>query len=186
MKVGVLALQGDFEAHARACGRLGVPAVEVRTDAQLADVDALIIPGGESTTFRIVGERTGLLEPLRERARGGLPIFGTCAGLIACATRIADGDPPILGTVDITVRRNAYGRQVDSFEDEIDVDGVGAITGVFIRAPRIDRVGPGVEVLARRAGEPVVVRSVSTILTAFHPELSGDDRLHRAFLDGLA
>jgi 5'-phosphate synthase pdxT subunit len=178
MKVGVLALQGDFEAHARMVESAGATALEVRTEADLHAVDGLVIPGGESTTLRIIGARSGVLEPVRERARAGMPILGTCAGMIACADEIADGDEPIVGGVDITVRRNAYGRQVDSFETDVEVAGIGSMHAVFIRAPRVERVGPGVEVLAEHAGNPVVVRSGRVLLAAFHPELADDARLH--------
>lgn len=178
MKVGVLALQGDAEAHAAMITEVGAVALEVRTVAELIAVDALVIPGGESTTIRKLAAAYGLLEPLRARASAGMPILGTCAGMIACAREIADGDEAIIGCVDITVRRNAYGRQVDSFEADIDVVGVGEMRAVFIRAPRIERVGDGVEVLASRNGEPVAVRQGAIICTAFHPELTGDARLH--------
>jgi 5'-phosphate synthase pdxT subunit len=182
VKVGVLALQGDFEAHAGLVQRVA-ETIEIRTAEQLDSVDALIVPGGESTTIRKLADNYGLLEPLRERARAGLPILGTCAGMIACAREIADGDPPIIGVVDITVRRNAYGRQVDSFETDLDFAGVGEVHAVFIRAPRIERVGDGVEVLASRNGEPVAVRQDRIMLAAFHPELTGDERIHRLFLE---
>lgn len=185
MKIGVLAIQGDFAAHVAVLDALGASAIEVRTLDQLADADALVIPGGESTTLRIVGARTGMLDALRSRAADGMPVFGTCAGMIACAAQIADGDEPLLGHIDITVRRNAYGRQVDSFECDLDVSGIGAVRAVFIRAPRVERVGDGVEVLASWDGSPVVVRSGASILTAFHPEIAGEGRLHRAFLSGL-
>ncbi len=160
----------------------GAEPVEIRTAEELAAVDALILPGGESTTIRKLAHRFGLIEPLRERASSGLPILGTCAGMIACAVEIADGDEPIIGCVDITVRRNAYGRQVDSFEADLDVAGIGEVRAVFIRAPRIERVGATVEVLARRGDEPVAVRQGNIICTAFHPELTGDARLHAMLL----
>lgn len=185
MKVGVLALQGDFEAHGRILDRLGAHPVEVRTPAELDSVDALVLPGGESTTIRIVATASGMLEPLRERARAGLPIFGTCAGMIVCARKIVDGDEPILGIVDMAVRRNAYGRQVQSFESDLEFAGAGTVRAVFIRAPRIESVGSNVEVLARHGDEPVAVRQGAVMLVAFHPELTGDDRVHRVFLDSL-
>jgi 5'-phosphate synthase pdxT subunit len=185
VKVGLLALQGDFEAHARAVRSAGGDPFEVRTTSELASADALIIPGGESTTIRKLATNYGLLEPLRQRARDGLPIFGTCAGMIACARTITDGDEAILGVVDIGVRRNAYGRQAQSFEADIDVTGIGEMRAVFIRAPRVERVGDGVEVLATHNGEPVVVREGSILLAAFHPELTADDRLHRLFFEPL-
>ena len=184
MKVGVLALQGDFEAHAAMVRSAGAVAVEVRTAYELASVDALIIPGGESTTIRKLATTYGLLDPLRARAASGLPILGTCAGMIACAREISDGDPPIIPLVDITVRRNAYGRQVESFEADVECEGIGTVRAVFIRAPRIERIGDGVHVLAMHRGEPVAVRQGAAVLTAFHPEIAGDDRLHRAFLEG--
>lgn len=182
MKAGVLALQGDFEAHARALRQAGAEPVEVRTPAELSTVDALVIPGGESTTIRRLATIYGLVAPLRARANAGMPILGTCAGMIACACEIADGDPPIVPVVDIAVRRNAYGRQVMSFEADIEVAGIGEMRAVFIRAPRVERIGEGVEVLAELGGEPVAVRQGNVILAAFHPELTRDDRLHRLFL----
>lgn len=183
MKVGVLALQGDFEAHASVLRRIGASPVEVRTVSELDSVDGLVIPGGESTTIRKLAVASGLLEPLRARAADGLAIFGTCAGMIACAREIADGDEPIIGAVDITVRRNAYGRQVDSFEADVDFVGIGAVRAVFIRAPSIERVGAGVEVLASHGARPVAVRQGRILLTSFHPELTDDDRVHRAFVE---
>jgi 5'-phosphate synthase pdxT subunit len=185
VKAGVLALQGDFEAHARAVRSAGGDPFEVRTPSELASADALIIPGGESTTIRKLATNYGLLNPLRERARAGLPIFGTCAGMIACARTITDGEPPILGVVDIDVRRNAYGRQAQSFEADIDVSGIGEMRAVFIRAPRVERVGDGVETLAAHDGEPVVVRQGPILLAAFHPELTGDVRLHGLFINSI-
>ncbi len=179
MKVGVLALQGDFEAHARLLRSAGAEPIEVRTPDELASVDALVIPGGESTTIRRLARLYDLVEPLRARGEAGMPILGTCAGLIACARTIADGDPPIVPLVNITVRRNAYGRQVDSFETDVAVDGLGTMHAVFIRAPWIEDVGADVEVLASHDGRPVVVRQDEVVLASFHPELAGDDRLHR-------
>jgi 5'-phosphate synthase pdxT subunit len=186
MKVGVLALQGDFEAHARTLARIGAAPLEVRTVAELASVDALVIPGGESTTIRKLAVLSGLIEPLRARAAGGMPILGTCAGMIACAREIADGDLPIVPLVDIAVRRNAYGRQVESFEDDVEFAGIGSVRAVFIRAPRIERVGRTVEVLAVRRGEPVAVRQGNALLVAFHPELTDDDRIHQVFLAAMS
>jgi pyridoxal 5'-phosphate synthase pdxT subunit len=184
MKIGVLALQGDFAAHAQILARLGQPSFEVRKSSQLADCDGLIIPGGESTSLRIIARNTGMLEPLRNAA-GGLPIFGTCAGLIACAARLADGEEPILGHIDITVTRNAYGRQNESFETQLDFQGLGSVEATFIRAPRIDDVGDGVAVLSSFEASPVAVRQGQTWLLAFHPEVSGEDRIHAAWLDSL-
>ncbi|HVL32460.1 MAG TPA: pyridoxal 5'-phosphate synthase glutaminase subunit PdxT [Actinomycetota bacterium] len=185
MKIGILALQGDFEAHGRMLRSAGADAVEVRTHAELDAVDALVIPGGESTTIRKLATAYGLIEPLRARARAGLPIFGTCAGLIACARTILDGDEPIWPVVDIDVARNAYGRQLQSFEADVDVEGIGTVRAAFIRAPRIERVGEDVEVLARHAGVPVLVRQGQVLLAAFHPEITGDPRLHELFLAAL-
>jgi 5'-phosphate synthase pdxT subunit len=183
MKVGVLALQGDFEAHGAVLARLAAQPIQVRTADDLAGVDGLVIPGGESTTIRKLATRHGLVEPIRERARAGMPVFGTCAGMIACATRIADGDPPVLGIIDIAVRRNAYGRQVDSFEADVEWRGLGAVHGVFIRAPWVEEVGPGVEVVAEHRGRPVAARQGVVLVASFHPELTEDDRVHRAFLE---
>lgn len=185
MKVGVLALQGDFLAHALMLRELGVDEIEVREPADLAAADALVIPGGESTTFRILAAVNALIDPLRERAQGGMPILGTCAGLIACASEIADGDDPIIGHVDVAVRRNAYGRQNESFETDLVVEEVGGMHAVFIRAPRITRVGDGVEVFATHDGDPVAVRQASTWLLAFHPEIARDARIHAAWLASL-
>ena len=186
--VGVLALQGGFAAHAAILESSGARACEVRTADQLASVDALVLPGGESTTISMMLERSGLLEPLRDRLRSGLAAFGTCAGMILLAAEVVDGRPDqhALGTLDITVRRNAYGSQVESFEAEIEVDGLSEpFPAVFIRAPAVERVGPDVEVLARYEGRPVLCRSGSTTVAAFHPELSDDGRIHAAFLAGV-
>lgn len=185
MKVGVLALQGDSLAHALIVRQLGFEEIEVREPADLAASDALIIPGGESTTFRILAQANALLDPLRDRARAGMPILGTCAGLIACASTIVGGDDAILGHVDISVHRNAYGRQNESFETDLEVDEIGTVRAVFIRAPRIARVGDGVEVFAQFDGEPVAVRQGSTWLLAFHPEIAGETRIHAAWLASL-
>lgn len=181
----MLALQGDFLAHELLLRSIGVDEIEVRTPEELAAVDALVIPGGESTTFRVVASSAQLLEPLRERARAGMPIFGTCAGLIACASEIADGDEPIVGHVDITVRRNAYGRQNESFETDLEVEGAGRLRAAFIRAPRILRCGDGVEVLASLDGEPVAVRQGSTWLLGFHPEITGEPGVHASWIASL-
>ncbi|MFM8626935.1 MAG: pyridoxal 5'-phosphate synthase glutaminase subunit PdxT [Actinomycetota bacterium] len=181
--VGVLALQGAFSAHAETLVELGVSCREVRTPEDLAQVDALVIPGGESSTISQLLESSGLVEPLRARLGGGMPAFGTCAGMILLAARIVDGrdDQISLSVLDIVVRRNAFGRQVDSFEAEIDTV-VGPFHGIFIRAPRIETTGPGVEVLGRLGDEPVLVREGRVLAASFHPELSGDARLHRLFL----
>lgn len=186
--VGVLALQGAFAAHAAILESLGATTIEVRTVEQLAAVDALVIPGGESTTMSMLLERSGMLEPLRERLAGGLPVFGTCAGLILLVAEIRDGraDQHALGLIDLTVARNGYGRQIDSFEADLDVLGLDSpFHAVFIRAPRVERAGPEVEVLAEVDGDPVLCRQGTVLVAGFHPELSGDDRIHRRWLDGL-
>jgi len=180
LRIGVLALQGDFEAHARILRGAGATPTEVRAAEDLASVDGLVIPGGESTTIVKLANAYDLVEPLRKRAEQGMPLFGTCAGMIVCARRIVEGDQPLIGVVGIAVRRNAYGRQVDSFETDLEVAGIGDMRAVFIRAPWIEDVDPGVEVLARHGGRPVVVRQGPVVLASFHPELAGDDRLHRA------
>jgi len=182
--VGVLAVQGAVAEHERALERVGATPRRVRTAGQLDGVDALVVPGGESTTLRRVGGDSGLLDAVRTRVRDGLPVLGTCAGLIALADEIADGDPTLVGGLDVTVRRNAYGRQTASFEGAVETDlGDGPMHGVFIRAPRIERVGPGARVVARHAGEPVAVVQGDVLGTAFHPELSDDDRMHAWIAD---
>jgi 5'-phosphate synthase pdxT subunit len=184
MKAGVLALQGDFREHGRMFARAGATPVEVRTPEELDQVDCMAIPGGESTTISKLARRYGLVEPIRARAAGGMPVLGTCAGMIVMAKRVHDGEP-LLGLMDIEVRRNAYGRQVDSFEADVEVREVGLVRAVFIRAPQVERVGDAVEVLAEHAGHAVVVRQGNLVAAAFHPELAGDARLHAAIL-GLA
>jgi 5'-phosphate synthase pdxT subunit len=186
MIVGVLALQGAFARHIEACERLGHAAHEVRTVADLADVDALILPGGESTTMSKLLVSQGLFDPIAELLAGGAPVFGTCAGMILLASVVHDGRPDqrSFGVIDLAVQRNGYGRQVDSFETDLSIDGVdgGPFHAVFIRAPRVESVGPGVDVLARVGDDPVVCRSGNVLVAAFHPELTDDLRLHRAFL----
>ena len=181
--IGVLALQGAFSAHVEVLGSIGVRSAEVRTTADLARVDALVLPGGESSTIWMLLESSGLAGAVASRIHAGMAVFGTCAGMILLATRILDGreDQSCFGAIDIDVRRNAYGRQVDSFETDLATT-VGDVRGVFIRAPRIERVGAGVEVLAELDGEPVLVRSGNALAAAFHPELSGDGSLHRYFV----
>jgi 5'-phosphate synthase pdxT subunit len=182
MKVGVLALQGDFREHCRVVADLGATPAEVRTAEELADVEALIVPGGESTTMGKLARAHGLVEPIRERARSGMPILGTCAGMIVMARRV-DGGEPLLDLVDITVRRNAYGRQVESFETDVEVRGIAEpVRGVFIRAPQVEDVGPEVEVLAEHEGRPVVARQGNLVVASFHPELVGETRLHEYLL----
>jgi 5'-phosphate synthase pdxT subunit len=173
--VGVLAIQGDFEAHARVLERLGAEPREVRTAADLGGLDALVIPGGESTTMAIGIEREGLAEPLRELVRSGKPTLGTCAGLIML-------DREHLGLLDVSARRNAFGRQLQSFESDLELDGFGALRAVFIRAPWVEEHGPGVEVLAEVDGHAVAVRQGNVLAVAFHPELSDHDALHRWLL----
>ena len=184
LPVGVLALQGAFSAHIEAFASLGVVCREVRTPDDLSGVGALVIPGGESSTISQLIESSGLTLPLRERLGSGMPAFGTCAGMILLAARILDGRPDQISfaAIDISVRRNAYGRQVDSFEADIETAS-GHFHGVFIRAPRIDDVGPGVEVLGRLDGEPVLVRQGNVLAASFHPELSGDAGLHALFAE---
>ena len=178
MKAGVLALQGDFREHAKVFAAVGASPIEVRTAEQLADVDCLAIPGGESTTMGKLAQRYGLVEPIRERAAAGMPILGTCAGMIVLAERVLGGDP-LFALMDITVRRNAYGRQVDSFEAGVEVRGVDhPVHGVFIRAPWIEDVGPGVEVLATFEDRPVVLEQGHLVVASFHPELVGETGLH--------
>jgi len=190
VKIGVLALQGGFRPHAEALAVLGADVFEVRLPRDLAGADALVMPGGESTTVgRLLGT-SGLLEPLGERLAGGLPVLGTCAGLILLASEVLDGRPdqPVLGAIDLTVRRNAHGRQNESFEAPLEITGLagGPFPGVFIRAPGIERVRPGVEVLARlSSGEPVAARQGPVWVSAFHPELAGDLRFHQHFLSSL-
>ncbi|HKZ75647.1 MAG TPA: pyridoxal 5'-phosphate synthase glutaminase subunit PdxT [Actinomycetota bacterium] len=178
MKGGVLALQGDFREHARVLAEIGVPPVEVRTPEDLARVDLLVIPGGESTSIGKLAASAGLVEPIRERAAGGMPVLGTCAGMIVMAQRVEGGEP-LLSLIDITVRRNAYGRQVDSFEADIDVEGIDdPVRAVFIRAPIVEDVGERVTVLAEHEGHPVVLEQGNLVVASFHPELVGETRLH--------
>ena len=182
MKVGVLALQGDFREHVHVLASAGAAAVEVRTPADLADVEGLVIPGGESTTIATLAHAGDLVRPLQERAREGMPILGTCAGMIAMAERVIDGEP-LLSLMDVTVRRNAYGRQVDSFEADVDVEGIDhPVRGVFIRAPWIEDVGPEVRVLSSHEGHPVVLQQGRLLAASFHPELVGETGLHEYFL----
>jgi pyridoxal 5'-phosphate synthase pdxT subunit len=179
--VGVLALQGDFEAHAKVLTRLDATPREVRTPADLQGLDALIIPGGESTVMTLGIEREGLADPLRELARSGTPVLGTCAGMIML-------DRSHLGVLDIEARRNAFGRQLHSFEADLDVTGVtgGPVHAVFIRAPWVAETGPAVEVLAEVEGHPVAVRQGNVIAVSFHPELTGESRLHELLLATVA
>ena len=177
--VGVLAIQGDFAAHARALQRIGVNAIEVRRAEGLNATEALIIPGGESTTMLKFIEEERLAEPIVAFARQGRPILGTCAGAILLAREVYNPRQASLGLIDIGVERNGYGRQVDSFIAGVETDvGAGPLEAVFIRAPKIKRVGPEVETLATLRGEPVLVRQANILAATFHPELTGDDRIH--------
>ncbi|MFM7534756.1 MAG: pyridoxal 5'-phosphate synthase glutaminase subunit PdxT [Acidimicrobiales bacterium] len=183
-RIGVLALQGAFASHARALAEVGTEPAEVRVPADLTGIDGIVLPGGESTTMSMLLESSGLFGPLRDRLLGGLPAFGTCAGMILLAREVLDGrsDQRCFGALDVAVRRNAYGRQVDSFETDLDVAGLDRpFHAVFIRAPAIESNGPAVVVLARHEGRPVLVRQGSVYAAAFHPELSGDARLHALF-----
>ncbi len=186
-RVGVLALQGDVREHVAALDSAGATAVTVRRASELPELDGIVIPGGESTTIGRLLEVFDLLAPLREAVAGGLPAFGSCAGMILLASQILDGrdDQQLIGGLDITVRRNAFGRQVDSFEAEVAVDGIadGPVHAVFIRAPVVERAGDTVRVLAEVEGRSVAVRDDRRLATAFHPELSGDARMHAMFVE---
>jgi 5'-phosphate synthase pdxT subunit len=178
----VLAVQGAVREHVAAIREVGAEPVEVRLPRDLVDLDALILPGGESTAMRRLIDAYGLQEPIASMARGGAPMLGTCAGMILLAERIDEGDEPLFGLLDIAVRRNGYGRQLDSFETDLDAPSLGdePLHGVFIRAPMVTSLGPRVEVLARDPdGTPVAVRQGRVLATAFHPELTGDRRIHR-------
>jgi 5'-phosphate synthase pdxT subunit len=177
VKAGVLALQGDFREHARALADAGATPVEVRDATQLASVDLLVIPGGESTTIGKLARAYDLVQPVRERVAEGMPMFGTCAGMIVLAERVGGGDP-LFAVMDIGVERNAYGRQVDSFEADV----AHPVRGVFIRAPRVTDVGDGVRVLAEHEGAPVVLEQGNLLVSSFHPELIGETGLHRYLL----
>jgi 5'-phosphate synthase pdxT subunit len=190
--IGVLALQGDVREHLRALTAVGAGARPVRRPSELDDVDALVIPGGESTTISKLADIFGLREPIDKRIGGGMPVYGSCAGMIMLASEVLDGRPDQRGFdgIDMTVRRNAFGRQVDSFEAPVEIAGVAGepFHAVFIRAPWVERVGERVEVLGRVAEGPaaeriVAVRQGNLVATAFHPELTGDLRLHRYFVD---
>jgi pyridoxal 5'-phosphate synthase pdxT subunit len=184
-RIGVLALQGAFAAHVRSLAELGAHAVEVRTPADLAGVEALVLPGGESTTMSKLLDSSGLRAPLGQRLAAGMPAFGTCAGMILLARRVTDGLPDQRGfdLVDITVRRNGYGRQVDSFEADLPVAGLDEpFHAIFIRAPLVTEVGPLATVLATHDDVPVLVAQGPVLVASFHPELSQDPRLHARFL----
>lgn len=183
--VGVLALQGAFAAHEHALADAGARTCQVRTAAELASVDALVMPGGESTTMSRLLVTSGLFDPLAARFADGLPVFGTCAGMILLASDVIDGRPDqrSFGVLDIAVRRNGYGRQVDSFETDIDVKGLDdPFHAVFIRAPVVEALGPAVDVLAEHEGHAVLARQGAAVVASFHPELTADGRLHARFV----
>ncbi len=187
--IGVLALQGAFHSHQALLDGLGQSTIQVRTPGDLERVDALVMPGGESTTMSRLLTTSALFEPLQRRLGAGMPAFGTCAGMILLAREVLDGRPDqrSFDVIDVTVRRNGYGRQLDSFESDITVPGLGVgadrFHGVFIRAPKVTRVGAGVEILAEHAGVPVLLRHGPITVASFHPELANDPRLHAQFLD---
>jgi pyridoxal 5'-phosphate synthase pdxT subunit len=187
VKVGVLALQGASTRHATMLSRLGAEPVTVRSPADLADASALVLPGGESTTMSMLLESSGLFDPLAQRLAEGMPALGTCAGMILLGRDILDGRPDqrSFGAIDIDVRRNAFGRQVDSFEADLAVEAVGdqPVHATFIRAPVVERIGTGVEVMASVEGRPVLCRQGPVIVAAFHPELGDDTRVHELFLN---
>jgi 5'-phosphate synthase pdxT subunit len=184
MKIGVLALQGDFREHIVASEKAGHTALLVRRAIELEEIDALILPGGESTTIALLAKTFAIFQPIQEKISDGLPVYGSCAGMILLADRIIDGadGQETFGGIDMTVRRNAFGRQVESFEGEVDFNG-GRVNGVFIRAPWVEEVGDSVEVLATTAGHPVAVRQGRLFATSFHPELTGDLSVHQYFFE---
>ena len=183
-RIGVLALQGDVREHLGLLREIGVEAVEVKTPDGLSAVDGLVIPGGESTTIGKMAVRFGILDPLRSALEGGLPVYGTCAGMILLAGAITEGDQPLIGALDVVVRRNAFGRQNDSFETDLEIEGLeSTFHAVFIRAPWIEKVGAEVEILATIDDHPVMVRQDKILATSFHPELTGDGRIHRMLID---
>jgi len=183
--VGVLALQGGVKEHASMIEECGARAVEVRKAADLKGIDAIVLPGGESTTMALLSNECGLLASLKKAVLGGMPVFGTCAGAILLAKSVGRGSG-LIGAMDIQVERNAYGRQLDSFEATLGVKGLGRFHGVFIRAPVIESVGKGVEVLSSYSGKPVLVREGKMLAATFHPELTGDTRIHELFLKTLS
>lgn len=184
MKIGVLALQGDFREHIKAAENSGHQAIAIRRINELNDVDALILPGGESTTIALLARTYDLIEPIRKKISEGLPVYGSCAGMILLAEQVIDGieNQETFGGIDMTVRRNAFGRQVDSFEEEIEFAGKH-FNAVFIRAPWVEEIGTGVEVLAKAGDHPVAVRQGKLLATSFHPELTGDLSVHSYFFE---
>ena len=185
LRIGVLALQGDVGEHLAMLERIGVQGVRVRKPQELAEVDGLIIPGGESTTVGKLMERFGLDVAIRDAAGHGLPVYGTCTGMIVLSTEIVGSQQPRLGLIDLRVLRNSFGRQVDSFEMDMEIPGIegGPVRGVFIRSPWIEEAGPGVDVMARVNGKGVMARQRNILVSAFHPELTGDERVHRYFVE---
>ena len=190
MKVGVLALQGDVREHVSSLIACGVEPISVRRSSEIDVIDALVLPGGESTTIAQLAEVFGIYDQLKSRIAAGMPVYGSCAGMILLANEILDAKmgQKTFGGLDITVRRNAFGRQVDSFESDIAFNDGSAdlIRAVFIRAPWVEKVGAGVEVLASVENHPVAVRSTTVLATSFHPELTGDHRIHRYFIEEVA
>jgi 5'-phosphate synthase pdxT subunit len=182
--IGVLAMQGAYHKHSLMVESLGAEAIEVRTAEDIEKISGLIIPGGESTVMSKLLARNGLIEPLRRRALNGMPVFGTCAGMIILAKEVDDFNLPLPGLMDISVHRNAYGRQLESFEAAVTVKGIGEepVTGIFIRAPKITRCGAGVDILAEYEDVPILVRENHFLASSFHPELTGDPRIHALFL----
>ena len=189
MKIGVLALQGDVAEHIASLGECGVIASGVRSKQEIESIDALVIPGGESTTIAKLAKAFGVFDLIKSRIASGMPTYGSCAGMILIADQILDGGPDQegFGGIDAQVRRNAFGRQVDSFETDLSFSGIGgaAFRAVFIRAPWVESVGTQVEVLASFNGHPVAIRQGHLLATSFHPELTGDNRIHRFFVDQL-
>ncbi|MFM1788967.1 MAG: hypothetical protein RLZZ12_316 [Actinomycetota bacterium] len=187
MLIGVLALQGDVREHIKSLQECGVAAVEVRTSKEVKEIEALVIPGGESTTISKLARAFGLFEAIQNRIQSGMPVYGSCAGLILLSDRVLDAieGQETFGGLDITSRRNAFGRQVDSFESDIDFKGLTGpkFRAIFIRAPWIEEFGASVEVLAQVDGRPVAVRSGNLLATSFHPELTSDNRIHRYFVE---
>lgn len=182
-RVGVLALQGDVREHLATLDALDVESVSIKHPAHLESIDALIVPGGESTTIGKMAQRFGLIDPLRSAIGDGMPVYGTCAGMILLAASLTDSDQPLIGVLDVVVRRNAFGRQNESFEASLDVGGLqDPFPAVFIRAPWIEKVGAQVEILASMSGHPVMVRQDAIMASSFHPELTGDKRIHQMFL----
>lgn len=184
MKVGILALQGDVREHARILIRLGAEPLDVKSPEGLTDIDALIIPGGESTTISLLMKRYGLDTAIKEKHKSGMPIYGTCAGAIVLAKEIIGAaKQPRLGLADISIKRNDYGRQIDSFEAELSIKDIGIFNGIFIRAPTIKSFYNGVQTLAEHKNSPVMIKQDNLLITTFHPELTDDTRIHEYFLE---